>query len=32
MRKKLIDISWEDFQALPINDKVPYLSQADGIP
>ena len=32
MRKKLIDISWEDFQTLPINEKVPYLNQADGIP
>ena len=31
MRKKLIDISWENFSALPLDAKVPYLCQ-DGSP
>ena len=32
MRKKMIDISWDAFRALPVAEKVPYLNQAGGIP
>jgi aspartate carbamoyltransferase catalytic subunit len=32
MRKKMIDISWEVFSALPLTEKVPYLSQDGGVP
>ena len=28
----LYDISWDDFQKLPLNSKVPYLMQPDGAP
>ena len=32
MRKMLIDIPWEAFRALPLAEKVPYLSQAGCVP
>ncbi|MDD5705381.1 MAG: aspartate carbamoyltransferase [Kiritimatiellae bacterium] len=32
MRKNMIDIAWESFAALPLEDKAPYLRQADGTP
>ncbi len=31
-RKKLIDVSWEEFSALPIQEKAPFLMQPDGAP
>ncbi len=32
MLKKISDVSWEQFQKLPIIEKTPYLMQADGAP
>lgn len=32
MRKSMIDIAWEDFARLSLEEKVPYLRQADGLP
>ena len=32
MSKRLSDVSWERFQALPIIEKTPYLMQTDGAP
>jgi aspartate carbamoyltransferase catalytic subunit len=31
-RRNIIDISWEEFAALPTEEKVPYLQQPDGTP
>lgn len=30
--KRMVDISWEAFEALPVEEKTPYLLQADGTP
>ena len=32
MPKRMADIAWEDFQALPLTRKVSYLTQQDGTP
>ncbi len=32
MRNKLIDIAWEKFVSLPLEEKVPFLCQDDGTP
>ena len=32
MSKRLADVTWEDFQALPLEKKTAYLTQADGTP
>lgn len=32
MLKRMSDISWEDFQTLPLVEKTPYLMQRDGAP
>ena len=32
MSKRLSDIAWEQFQALPLAEKTPYLMQVDGTP
>ncbi|MDR2849195.1 MAG: aspartate carbamoyltransferase [Verrucomicrobiota bacterium] len=32
MSKRLSDIAWEDFRALPLVEKTPYLVQSDGAP
>ena len=31
-KKRLVDISWESFNALPVEQKTPYLAQSDGTP
>ena len=30
--KRMVDISWETFSALPVEQKTPYLTQPDGTP
>jgi aspartate carbamoyltransferase catalytic subunit len=30
--KRLVDIPWEQFQSLPVEEKSPYLMQPDGVP
>jgi aspartate carbamoyltransferase catalytic subunit len=30
--KRIFNISWEEFEALPLEEKTPYLMQADGAP
>jgi len=32
MAKKLFNIAWEEFSALPLVEKTPYLMQPDGSP
>ncbi len=32
MRKRMIDVSWETFDQLPLEAKTPYLAQSDGTP
>ena len=32
MAKKLFNIAWEEFSALPLMEKIPYLMQPDGVP
>jgi aspartate carbamoyltransferase catalytic subunit len=32
MHKKMFDVSWETFSALPVTEKTPYLMQPDGAP
>ncbi|MEI7899346.1 MAG: aspartate carbamoyltransferase [bacterium] len=32
MSKRIFDLSWEQFQALSLAEKTPYLMQADGVP
>ena len=32
MSKRIFDISWDQFQALSLTEKTPYLMQADGVP
>ena len=32
MNKRLLDISWEDYSALSLSEKLPYLCQRNGLP